>query len=56
MQCVGKGVGANFIQCSDCCGWVHKRCSDARCPLVTIQSFICKICLREEGVRRAAVA
>ena len=28
-----------------------KRCSDARCPLVTIQSSRCKICLREEGVR-----
>ena len=35
----GKGVGANSIQCSDCCGWVHKRCSGDRCPLVTIQSF-----------------
>ena len=45
------GVGANSIQCSDCCGWVYKRCSSARCPLVTIQSFRCKICLREEGVR-----
>ena len=33
----GKGVGANAIQCTDCCGWVHKRCSGARCPLVTIQ-------------------
>ena len=21
----GKGVGANSIQCTDCCGWVHKR-------------------------------
>ena len=38
----GKGVGANSIQCSDCCGWVHKRCSGARCPLVTIQSFRCR--------------
>ena len=47
----GKGVGANSIQCSDCYGWVHKRCSGARCPLVTIQSFRCRICLREEGVR-----
>ena len=47
----GKGVGANSIQCSDCCGWVHKRCGGARCPLVTIQSFRCKICLREGGVR-----
>ena len=27
----GKGVGANSIQCTDCCGWVHKRCSGARC-------------------------
>ena len=33
----GKGVGANSIQCSDCCGWVHKRYSGARCHLVTIQ-------------------
>ena len=47
----GKGVGANSIQCSDCCGWVHKRCSGARCPLVTIQSFRCRICLTDEGVR-----
>ena len=28
----GKDVGANSIQCTDCCGWVHKRCSGARCP------------------------
>ena len=35
----GKGVGANSIQCTDFCGWVHKRCSGARCPLMTIQSF-----------------
>ena len=47
----GKGVGANSIQCSDCCGWVHKRCSGARCPLVTIQSFRCRICLTDEEVR-----
>ena len=47
----GKGVGANFIQCTDCYGWVHKRCSGARCPLVTIQSFRCRICLTDEGVR-----
>ena len=46
----GKGVGANSIQCSDCCGWVHKRCSGARCPLVTIQSFRCRICLTDEKV------
>ena len=44
----GKGVGANSIQCSDCCGWVQKRCSGARCPLVTIQSFRCRICLTDE--------
>ena len=47
----GKGVGANSIQYSDCCGWVHKKCSGARCPLVTIQSFRCRICLTDEGVR-----
>ena len=36
----GKGVGANSIQCTAYCGWVHKRYSGARCPLVTtIQSF-----------------
>ena len=46
-----KGVGANSIQCSDCCGWVHKRCSGARCPLVTIQSFRCRICLTNEEAR-----
>ena len=51
MQCVGKGVWANSIQCSDCCGWVHKRCSGARCPLVTIQSFKCRIFLTDEEVR-----
>ena len=32
----GKGVGANSIQCTDCYGWVHKRCSGARCPLAII--------------------
>ena len=47
----GKGVGANSIQCSDCYGWVHKRCSGARCPVVTIQSFRCRICLTDEEVR-----
>ena len=46
-----KGIGANSIQCSDCCGWVHKRYSGARCPLVTIQSFRCRICLTDEEVR-----
>ena len=51
-MCVcGEGVGANSIQCSDCCGWVHKRCSGVRCPLVTIQSFKRRICLTDEGVR-----
>ena len=43
----GKGVWANSIQCTDCCGWVHKRGSGARCPLVTIQSFRCRICLTD---------
>ena len=47
----GKGDGANSIQCTDCCGWVYKRCSGARCPLVTIQSFRCRICLTDEGIR-----
>ena len=47
----GKGVGANSIQCSDCCGCVHKRCIGARCPLVTIQSFRYRICLTDEEVR-----
>ena len=47
----GKGVGANSIQCTDYCGWVHKRYSGARCPLVTIQSFRCRICLTDEEVR-----
>ena len=46
----GKGVGANSIQCNDCCGWVHKRYSGARYPLMTIQSFRYKICLTDEGV------
>ena len=41
----------NSIQCTDCCEWVHKRCSGARCPLVTIQSFRCRICLTDEEVR-----
>ena len=40
-----KGVGANSIQCTDCYGWVHKRCSGA------IQSFRCRICLTDEKVR-----
>ena len=47
----GKGVGANSIQCTDYCGWVHKRCSGTRYPLVTIQSFRCRICLTDKGVR-----
>ena len=47
----GKGVVANSIQYSDCCGWVHKRCSLARCPLAVIQSFRCRIYLTDEGVR-----
>ena len=50
----GKGAGANSIQSSDCCGWVHKRCSGARYPLVTIQSFRCRICLTDE-VRESKV-
>ena len=47
----GKDVGANSIQCSDYCGWVHKRYSGTRCPLVIIQSFRCRICLTDEGDR-----
>ena len=46
-----KGIRANSIQCTDCCGWIHKGYSGARYPLVTIQSFRCRICLTDEGVR-----
>ena len=24
----GKGVMSNSIQCTECCEWVHRRCSD----------------------------
>ena len=47
----GKGVRTNSIQCIDCYGWVYKRYSGARCPLVTIQSFRYIICLTDEGVK-----
>ena len=30
----GKGVMSNSIQCTECCEWVHRRCSDTKVPLI----------------------
>ena len=52
MQCVGKVLGQtpfNAVIAVD--GFTRGVGSVARCPLVTIQSFRCRICLRDEGVR-----
>ena len=29
----GKGVQANFVQCTVCIRWIHNRCSSIRCDL-----------------------
>ena len=34
----GKGVGVNSIQCTEYCGWVHKRCCGIKGPL-KVQNF-----------------
>ena len=41
----GKGVGANSIQCTSCNKWVHKRCTDIKGKLTSVDNFICKTCL-----------
>ena len=39
----GKGVKckkikmSNSIQCTECCEWVHRRCSDTKVPLIKVQ-------------------
>ena len=30
---------ANTIQCTECCEWVHRRCSDTKVPLIKVQGF-----------------
>ena len=36
---------SNSIQCTECCEWVHRRCSDAKVPMIKVQGFSCRICL-----------
>ena len=43
----GKGVMSNSIQCTECCEWVHRRCSDTKVPLTKIQGFRCRMCLTD---------
>ena len=47
----GKVLGQTPFNAVIAVDRVHKRCSGARCPLATIQSFRCRICLTDEGVR-----
>ena len=51
----GKGVGVNSSQCTECCGWVHKRCCGIKGPL-KVQNFRCRTCSTdvdsEEGMRK----
>ena len=39
-----KGVRKNFIKCSSCGLWVHKRCSGIRSLLKKDPNFKCRVC------------
>ena len=36
---------SNSIQCTECCEWVHRRCSDIKVPLIKVQGSRCRMCL-----------
>ena len=45
----GERVGCNFIQCTKCQRWVHRRCSDVPRQVSLLSSrgiFVCRTCLR----------
>ena len=43
----GQGVGSNSIQCQECFGWIHKKCSGVKGSLAKAgRSFMCKVCVR----------
>ena len=44
----GERVGCNFIQCTKCQRWVHRRCSDVPRQVSLLSSrgiFVCRTCL-----------
>ena len=52
----GKGVEDNFIQCTLCMKWVHKRCIDISRKLTAIdaEAFKCKTCVKEaQGLNKS---
>ena len=44
--CCGRGVGANFVLCTECNKWCNKRYSGLR-NLRRVQTFVCPRCARE---------
>ena len=47
-----KGVGVNFIRCTQCVQWVHARYSRVKDSLKKVESsFICKEIVMESSVR-----
>ena len=46
----GKGVATNSIQCMECEGWVHKRCSGVKLRLTSVAGmFRCSVCERRNA-------
>src|SRR4029077_10651902 len=40
-----KGVGKNFIRCTKCGKWIHKRCSKIKGKITTNEGFQCPKCI-----------
>jgi len=52
LQCgeCGRCVRSNPVQCTECDGWIHERCSfvkDSLCPVAYV--FVCKVYERAGG-------
>ena len=43
----GKDAMSNSIQCTQCCEWVHRRCSDIKVSLIKVQGFRCRMTGRD---------
>ena len=45
-----KGVGSNFMQCTSCNVWIHRRCSGISGQLQGISNFRWRCCVRGEPI------
>jgi len=46
-----KGVGANFIECTSCHAWTHKKCSGVTGKLKHVEDYWCRRCIGGNPVR-----